>query len=641
MKSKKSFQFIIGLTLVSLLLASCSDSFSLPGSLSIVLPASQRTARSALNGIDCSKDDAASYDITLVSEGDGTTRTLSAKPGDSVAVSNLLPGMWTVTAKALNSSNACIGYGTMQTEVKQGQSTEADLSLSLNSSSSITSFKIKSEPSTTSYNLGDTFTLAGLEFEIAFSNGYSMTLGKDNLSLSLSDAAGATVTDGQTAITAADTEITITAAFNNATFTFAIPLTITGTNSDSSGTSSTSIASFSALKTAIESVAASSARSFVIASDFTTATTDISTITVSGNITLTAPSGSTSTITHTTAQASLPLFTVSSTGSLTLGGSGGSLVIDGGGTSTTAVSATASLISVTSGKVTVGTCATLTNNVFSSSSTNYMGRAIYASEAASVTISGGTISNNDISATKNSSSYGGAVYMKGAGSFTMTSGTISGNSAYKLGGALYLSGSSSQQLTLTISDGTFSSNKAGIATSATSGDGGGAIYAYYTTLAISGSSTSFTDNSTDYAGGACYLSTGVTGTIADCTIDSNTAYTKAGGIYAAGNSSITTSCTISKNTVTAGLGGGMQIDDSSSVTMDSGSITGNTASTGGGGVYISSSSSSFTLKSGTISSNTYTLSTSGFGNNVYLNAGTYIYYSSGAATTVTTKTSYD
>ena len=557
MKSKKSFQFIIGLTLVSLLLASCSDSFSLQGSLSIVLPASQRTARSALNGIDCSKDDAASYDITLVSEGDGTTRTLSAKPGDSVAVSNLLPGMWTVTAKALNSSNACIGYGTMQTEVKQGQSTEADLSLSLNSSSSITSFKIKSEPSTTSYNLGDTFTLAGLEFEIAFSNGYSMTLGKDNLSLSLSDAAGATVTDGQTAITAADTEITITAAFNNATFTFAIPLTITGTSS------STSIASFSELKNAIENIAASSSGSFVIATTFTTATTDTTTITVSGNITLTAPSGSTSTITRITAQASIPLFTVSSTGSLTLGGSGGSLVIDGGASisvsSSTAtnsgVTATAPLISSTGGSLTVSTYCTLQNNYYTPSDKTSLGGAIYMSASSSA-----------------------------SPNFTLSGGTITSNYAYS-GAGVYIEGytGGTELSTIYFTNGTISNN--------VSTTNGGGIYVKYLNITISG--TSITKNEANSA------------TVA------NTA--GGGGIFYSGAySSLSGTCTISSNA----------------------SITSNTTTSYGGGVFINGGT--VTLSNGSISSNTAG-ATSNYGSNVYLNSGTYTIGTS----STTTATAFD
>lgn len=174
------------------------------------------------------------------------------------------------------------------------------------------------------------------------------------------------------------------------------------------------------------------------------------------------------------------------------------------------------------------------------------GGAIYMngnSNAASLTISGGTNFTSNIVTTTGSGRSGGAISCVLC-SASITGGTFSGNSTTTTGGAtgggaLYLN----TDLTVTISGVTFTSNS----TAGTSTSEGGAIHVSFQraiNLTISGSV--FSGNSTSggtASGGALYVANG-TVSISNSRFETNTAGSNGDAIYysSPSDSSIITSC---------------------------------------------------------------------------------------------------
>jgi predicted outer membrane repeat protein len=275
------------------------------------------------------------------------------------------------------------------------------------------------------------------------------------------------------------------------------------------------------------------------------------------------------------------------------------------------------------------------------------GGALYSSYT-TTTVSGGTWDGNK-------SGTGGALYFSSqAANYTISGATFKNNKSLTNGGVTYQSHSGR---TGTYSSCTFTSNQSGI--SGTSSGNGGALYNFFGTLAVTGST--FTGNASVgttsgtpaggaiYAwdttslssvtmssnsaknGAALYVPSSYTTTISSSTFSSNTASQYGGAIYVAGTISDSGS-TISGNTALSG-GGIYQSGTSSKATLSGTKVTGNSATTSvttsnpqGGGWYIDGSGATGSMTtSASVSNNTvsHTSSTSGnsFGGGIAILSG--------------------
>ena len=178
--------------------------------------------------------------------------------------------------------------------------------------------------------------------------------------------------------------------------------------------------------------------------------------------------------------------------------------------------------------------ATLTNNTSA-----YKGGAIGAINSSTVNLNSGTISNNK--ATTEIISQGGGIFIWKS-TFNMKGGTLSSNTSTYQGGGLWIGTSK-----LNITGGTISSNKAGKQTSSVA----------------------------SFHGGGIRISSGVTGTISNCTISNNVAQGNGGGISTGSNLTIASSTKITGNTsyYDAGV---VWYSSNTTLTYTSSSITGNT-----------------------------------------------------------------
>ncbi len=159
------------------------------------------------------------------------------------------------------------------------------------------------------------------------------------------------------------------------------------------------------------------------------------------------------------------------------------------------------------------------------------------------------------------------------GTYNMRGGTISGRD----NSGLYITGGK-----VNLYSGTIKNN--------TSTSQGGGIYAYNTTLTMTGGT--ITGNSAKYDGGV---------TLQYATMTMSSGYVQNNqGTY---------------------CGGGVGVYNGSLFTMSGGTISGNTAYYGGGGVTCMGTGSTFRMTAGTISGNTGTQTTSGGG--VFLQDGTF------------------
>jgi hypothetical protein len=191
----------------------------------------------------------------------------------------------------------------------------------------------------------------------------------------------------------------------------------------------------------------------------------------------------------------------------------GTLIIDGGG-----VDATAALVTVYDGELTLGDRVTLRNNrnrhYFDASG----GGVVVVSNYGSFTMTGGVIAGN-------TASKGGGVCVYG--SFTMTGGTISGNTtsgSYGFGGGVFLQGDA-----FTMSGGIISGNTA-------SGNvfGGGGVCLNSGAFTMSGgeiSGNTATSTDPDFGnGGGVYVAYGDFA-MTDGIISGNTATSNGGGVF--------------------------------------------------------------------------------------------------------------
>jgi hypothetical protein len=213
MKNHINIGTLILLAALSFVSFSCSNLFSTTGSITFALPATT-TARSAENGVDCSTSDASTYEVTLTAPNNGETKTMTGNPGGSISIEELDPGTWTVSCRALNSKNVCIGCGKTDVSVEAGRTTEVNLALYLNATNTITSLYIHSNPAKTTYAAGDTLSLDGLTFSAQFANGNTAILSKDELALTTTPAEGEAIATDCTSVSvsykSADTSYSLT-----------------------------------------------------------------------------------------------------------------------------------------------------------------------------------------------------------------------------------------------------------------------------------------------------------------------------------------------------------------------------------------------------------------------------------------------
>ncbi|RKY15094.1 MAG: hypothetical protein DRP63_07420, partial [Planctomycetota bacterium] len=177
-----------------------------------------------------------------------------------------------------------------------------------------------------------------------------------------------------------------------------------------------------------------------------------------------------------------------------------------------------------------------------------------------------TFSNNS------SSSDGGVIRLEG-GSLTLSGCTFSENGTDNgRGGVIYSSGS-----TISIDSCSFENNSA-------SGEGG-AIYTSGTTVSIS--NTSFTGNiSTDWQGGALYVTSDGSLTVTNCTFTSNSCKYNGGAVYCRENTPLTaTGCTFQSNSA-GESGGAVFCYDECTATVTNCTFDSNTSGDEGGALRV-------------------------------------------------------
>lgn len=177
--------------------------------------------------------------------------------------------------------------------------------------------------------------------------------------------------------------------------------------------------------------------------------------------------------------------------------------------------------------------------------TNGGGAEIYASStsAAWVTFNDSTISSND------AGSDGGGIYNEG-GMVDLNNSSLSGNTSGDDGGGIYSDGESVEN-PLTLSGCTVSGNTA----NSDSYIGGGGIYLYYSTLAMTNTTISSNAAITTHGGGIGTLSdSDQTIDLAHCTIYSNTSGGNGGGLFLEESFTVNTQHTIVAGNAASGEG---------------------------------------------------------------------------------------
>jgi hypothetical protein len=160
-------------------------------------------------------------------------------------------------------------------------------------------------------------------------------------------------------------------------------------------------------------------------------------ITVSGNVTLTAAPGAPKTISRNSGFTG-SLFTVSEGASLVLD-AGYSLGLTLNGKN---ISVNAPLVTVSGGALTMGGRVTLRNNNNSNNTGDFYGGGVYVTGNSTFNMSGGEINSN--TAVQGS----GGVYVTGSSTFNMSGGEISGNTAVQGGAGVYVTYGNNNKFTM-------------------------------------------------------------------------------------------------------------------------------------------------------------------------------------------------
>jgi hypothetical protein len=173
--------------------------------------------------------------------------------------------------------------------------------------------------------------------------------------------------------------------------------------------------------------------------------------------------------------------------------------------------------------------------------------------------------------------YGGGIFNAG-GTLEIINSTITGNTADLNGGGIIGAGSAG---TITITDSTISSNRAGLDFLNGSGYGGGIYHSDGGALTITNSTISGNTASGEESGAGGGIISGGPLTITNSTISGNFAYEDGGGIGNGGLLTITDS-TVSGNTANQNGGG---IANSGTVEVAHSTLSENSAGGTGGGIY--------------------------------------------------------
>jgi hypothetical protein len=225
-------------------------------------------------------------------------------------------------------------------------------------------------------------------------------------------------------------------------------------------------------------------------------------IAMEGTVTLVAADGKEKTISRESGFKD-SLFTVEAGASLTLGaGNSLGLALDG---SKSSVTATAALVKVSGGTLTMGERITLKNN----SSNGGEGGGVRVDGGGTFVMNGGEMSGNAVSGGNGG---GGAVYVIGNSIFTMNGGTISNNTSGIYGGGVY------------VNSGKFNMSGDSKISGNTSVKNGGGVYANGCAFQMSNGTISSNTSTTEGNGGGLYLS-------------SNSSLTMTGGVFS-GNTAI-------------------------------------------------------------------------------------------------------
>jgi hypothetical protein len=282
---------------------------------------------------------------------------------------------------------------------------------------------------------------------------------------------------------------------------------------------------YSDLKTIIENVSGTEGAPAVVCIVTGAAVGLTNTVNIASgkHIKLTVADGLEATIKRESSSFTDSLFTVQSGASLVLDAGNGTLTLDGG--KVAGINATAALVKISGGTLTMDDGVALKNN--NNTSTSDRGGGVYLASGGTFVMNGGEISDNRTSNINNTqeSNGGGGVYVDG-GTFTMNGGAIRNN-----------------------------------ATDGYWGHHGGGVYIKNSgTFTMSGNST--ISGNTGFDGGGVYINSG-TFTMSDNSVISNN--------------------------ISQANGGGVHVRGSGTFEMQGGAISGNDASTGsyndGGGIY--------------------------------------------------------
>ncbi len=178
------------------------------------------------------------------------------------------------------------------------------------------------------------------------------------------------------------------------------------------------------------------------------------------------------------------------------------------------------------------------------------------------------------------SQYGGGMYNY-QGPTTLTNTQILSNSA-SYGGGLYANQSTA---VFTITNVTLERN--------TASTNGGGLYIFEGRATLTG--TQITGNSADYGGGLYGHLLTATFTLANATVENNTAIYSGGGGFLASGTAVLTDTQILSNSAQTGSGGGFFLQNTSAViTATNNQVRGNTANLDGGGLYVNNGRATLT-----------------------------------------------
>lgn len=252
-------------------------------------------------------------------------------------------------------------------------------------------------------------------------------------------------------------------------------------------------------------------------------------------------------------------------------------------------------------------------------------------------INGGTLTMGSNAVLRNNN--GGGVNVSDNSTFIMNGGIISGNTATFFGGGVFVNGG-----TFTMTAGEISGNEtsSSAANSSRYGAGGGGVYVRDGTFTLRGgkingnSALAYASSQSGFSAGGGVSVINSTFVMNGGEISGNNGKTDGGGVYLDAGAFTMSGGEISGNTSLDG-GGVYVYRNTSSFTMTGGRIVGNTASLGGGGgVYIavnisSGGSNAYVLTLGGSSVIANNAKANGSASNIYLLSGTYITLGTGAA----------